>query len=79
MIFTSLLVIKLVQLIFGPRNTPHLVQQVITWTGPRSNGPSELVQGIHSPFSFFLSLDSATPPREDYVQVDYALQSRYKV
>ena len=29
--------------------------------------------------SFFLSLDSATPPREDYVQVDYALQSRYKV
>ena len=33
---------------FGPRNTPHLVQQVITWTGPRSNGPSELVQGIHS-------------------------------
>ena len=29
------------------------------------------------PLSFFLSLDSATPPREDYVQVDYALQSRY--
>ena len=34
---------------------------------------------ISSVLSFFLSLDSATPPREDYVQVDYALQSRYKV
>ena len=29
--------------------------------------------------SLFLSLDSATPPREDYVHVDFALQSRYKV
>ena len=28
----------------GPRNTPHLVQLNITWTGPRSNGPSDLVQ-----------------------------------
>ena len=33
----------------GPRNTPHLVQLNITWTGLRSNGPSDLVQGIHLP------------------------------
>ena len=33
----------------GPRNTPHLVQLNITWTGPRSNGPSDLVQCIHLP------------------------------
>ena len=31
----------------GQRNTPHLVQLYITWTGPRSNGPSDLVQGRH--------------------------------
>ena len=34
----------------GPSNTPHLVQLNITWTSPRSNGPSDLVQGIHWPF-----------------------------
>ena len=28
----------------GPRNIPHLVQLNITWTGPRSSGPSDLVQ-----------------------------------
>ena len=29
-------------------------------------------------FSFFLSLDTALPPREDYVQVDCVLKPRYK-
>ena len=33
----------------GPRNTSHLVQLNITWTGPRSNGPSDLVHGKHLP------------------------------
>ena len=33
----------------GPRNTPHFVQLIITWTDPRSNGPGDLVQGIHLP------------------------------
>ena len=28
--------------------------------------------------SFFLSLDTALPPREDYVQVDCVLKPRYK-
>ena len=33
----------------GPRNTPNVVQLNITWTSPRSSGPSDLVQGIHLP------------------------------
>ena len=28
--------------------------------------------------SFFLSLDTALPPREDYVQLDCVLKPRYK-
>ena len=31
----------------SPRNTPHFVQLIITWTSQKSNGPSDLVQGIH--------------------------------
>ena len=42
----------------GPRNTPHLVQLNITWTGPRSNGPmntlTSITQGRNDPFVFLV-------------------------
>ena len=47
MIFTSLTGNKTGPIDIWSKESPHLVQLVITWTGPRSNGPSELVQGIH--------------------------------
>ena len=33
--------------------------------------PKEIFLALHFFLSFFLSLYSATPPREDYVQVDF--------
>ena len=40
--------------------------------------PQLNVQFTEGVLSFFLSLYTATPPREDYVQVDCVLKPRYK-
>ena len=38
----------------------------------------ECKKNLCNSWAFFLSLDTALPPREDYVQVDCVLKPRYK-